>query len=73
METIRDPFGRNTGILLGRSLRHILHSMNAILVVVIIPVVLLLLFVHAFSTAVLTAMDILDDIFFTGINKKRKK
>ncbi|WP_203931975.1 ABC transporter permease [Virgisporangium ochraceum] len=48
---------RHTGILFGRSMRHILRSPDTIITVTITPLVLMLLFVYVFGGAIRTGTD----------------
>ena len=54
METIKNYFFRDMGVMLGRSMRHILRSMDTIITVTITPIVLMLLFVYVFGGAIQT-------------------
>ncbi|WP_074239185.1 hypothetical protein [Chitinophaga niabensis] len=63
MEKIENYFFRDMGLMFGRSIRHILHRRNTL--IIIIPLVCMLLFVYVFSGAIL----ILDMI----TNKKGNK
>ena len=47
-------FMRDTGILLGRSMRHILRSPDTIITVAVVPIVLMLLFVYVLGGAIQT-------------------
>lgn len=46
-----------TGVLFGRSMRHILRSPDTIITVAIIPIMMMLLFVYVFGGAIKTSMD----------------
>jgi ABC-2 type transport system permease protein len=48
---------RHTGILFGRSMRHILRSPDTIITVTITPLMLMLLFVYVFGGAIRTGTD----------------
>jgi ABC-2 type transport system permease protein len=54
METINNYFFRDMGVMLGRSMRHILRSMDTIITVTIMPIAMLLLFVYVFGGAIQT-------------------
>ena len=45
-------FFGDTGVLLGRSLRHILRSPDTIITTIVMPIALLLLFVYVFGGAI---------------------
>lgn len=57
METIKNYFFRDMGVMLGRSMRHILRSMDTIITVTIMPIVFMLLFVYVFGGAIQTSTD----------------
>lgn len=46
-----------TGVLFGRSMRHILRSPDTIITVAIVPIMMMLLFVYVFGGAIKTSMD----------------
>lgn len=54
METTKNYFFRDMGVMLGRSLRHIFRSMDTILTVTITPIAMMLLFVYVFGGAIQT-------------------
>jgi ABC-2 type transport system permease protein len=54
METIKNYFFSDLGVMLGRSLRHILRSMDTIITVTITPIAMMLLFVYVFGGAIQT-------------------
>jgi ABC-2 type transport system permease protein len=54
METIKNYFLSDLCVMLGRSMRHILRSMDTIITVTIMPIALMLLFVYVFGGAIQT-------------------
>lgn len=54
METIKNYFLTDLGVMLGRSMRHILRSMDTIITVTITPIAMMLLFVYVFGGAIQT-------------------
>lgn len=54
METIETHFFSDMGIMLGRSMRHILRSLDTIITVTIMPIMMMLLFVYVFGGAIQT-------------------
>jgi ABC-2 type transport system permease protein len=54
METIKNYFFSDMGVMPGRSMRHILRSMDTIITVTITPIALMLLFVYVFGGAIQT-------------------
>ena len=60
-------FVSDTGVLLGRSMRHITRSLDTILTVAITPVVLMLLFVYVFGGAIDTGSQQYVDYLLPGI------
>ncbi len=52
MEASKNHFFTDISVMLGRSLRHIFRSMDAIITVTLIPIALLLLFVYVFGGAI---------------------
>jgi len=54
METIQKHFFLDLSVMLGRSLRHILRSMDTIITVLITPIAMMLLFVYVFGGAIQT-------------------
>ena len=60
METIKNYFFRDIGVMLGRSMLQIFRSMNAITTVAIMPIAFMLLFVYVVGGVILT----LEEIFF---------
>ena len=70
METIKNHSFRDMGVMLGRSMRHILRSRDAMITVTIIimPIAFILLLVYVLGTAIQT----LEDIFLVTINEKMR-
>lgn len=54
MEATKTHFFSDTSIMLGRSMRHILRSMDTIITVTIMPIAFMLLFVYVFGGAIQT-------------------
>jgi ABC-2 type transport system permease protein len=54
METIKNYFFMDLGVMLGRSMRHIFRSMDTIITVTITPIAMMLLFVYVFGGAIQT-------------------
>ena len=62
----------DTGVMLGRSMRHIIRSMDTIITVTLMPIALMLLFVYVFGGAINTGTDnyvsyVLPGILLIGI------
>jgi len=57
METIKNHFLSDMGVMLGRSMRHIFRSMDTIITVTIMPIAFMLLFVYVFGGAIQTGTD----------------
>lgn len=57
METIKKHYFSDMGVMLGRSMRHILRSMDTIITVTITPIAMMLLFVYVFGGAIQTGKD----------------
>src|SRR5512139_2285591 len=55
------------GIMLGRSMRHILRSMDTIITVTIMPIMFMLLFVYVFGGAIQTGTDNYVNYLLPGI------
>lgn len=70
METIKNHSFRDMGVMLGRSMRHILRSRDAMITVTIIimPIAFMLLLVYVLGSAIQT----LEDIFLVTINEKMR-
>ncbi len=54
METMKTYFFRDAGVMLGRSMRHIVRSMDTIITVTLMPIAFMLLFVYVFGGAIKT-------------------
>ncbi|HMI02567.1 MAG TPA: ABC transporter permease [Pedobacter sp.] len=54
METTKNYFFNDMDVMLGRSMRHILRSMDTIITVTITPIAMMLLFVYVFGGAIQT-------------------
>lgn len=67
METIKNYFFRDMGVMLGRSMRHILRSMDTIITVAITPIAMMLLFVYVFGGAIKTGTDKYVNYLLPGI------
>lgn len=67
METIKNYFFRDMSVMLGRSMRHILRSMDTVITVTIMPIALMLLFVYVFGGAIQTGMDNYVNYLLPGI------
>jgi ABC-2 type transport system permease protein len=57
METTKNHFFSDTGVMLGRSMRHIFRSMDTIITVTITPIAMMLLFVYVLGGAIQTGTD----------------
>lgn len=67
METIKSYFFRDMSVMLGRSMRHILRSMDTIITVTITPIAMMLLFVYVFGGAIKTGTDNYVNYLLPGI------
>ena len=67
METIKKYFFSDMGVMLGRSMRHILRSMDTIITVTITPIAMMLLFVYVFGGAIQTGTDNYVNYLLPGI------
>lgn len=67
METVKIHFFSDMGVMLGRSMRHILRSMDTIITVTIMPVAFMLLFVYVFGGAIQTGTDNYVNYLLPGI------
>ncbi len=67
METVKNYFFRDMGVMLGRSMRHILRSMDTIITVTIMPIAFMLLFVYVFGGAIQTGTDNYVNYLLPGI------
>ena len=67
METIKNYFFRDMGVMLGRSMRHIFRSLDTIITVTIMPIAFMLLFVYVFGGAIQTGTDNYVNYLLPGI------
>jgi ABC-2 type transport system permease protein len=69
METIKKHFreASDMGVMLGRSMRHILRSLDTIITVTIMPIAFMLLFVYVFGGAIQTGTDNYVNYLLPGI------
>lgn len=67
METQKNHFFSDMGVMLGRSMRHIFHSMDTILTVTITPILMMLLFVYVFGGAIQTGTENYVNYLLPGI------
>lgn len=67
METIKNYFFSDMSVMLGRSMRHILRSMDTIITVTITPIAMMLLFVYVFGGAIQTGTDNYVNYLLPGI------
>src|SRR3970040_1100786 len=67
MDTIKNHFFSDMGIMLGRSMRHIFRSMDTIITVLITPIAMMLLFVYVFGGAIQTGTDNYVNYLLPGI------
>ena len=67
MEDRKNYFFTDMGVMLGRSMRHILRSMDTIITVVITPIAMMLLFVYVFGGAIQTGTDNYVNYLLPGI------
>lgn len=67
MDTVRNHFFSDMGVMLGRSMRHILRSMDTIITVTITPIAMMLLFVYVFGGAIQTGTDNYVNYLLPGI------
>jgi len=67
MESIKNYFFTDMGVMLGRSMRHILRSMDTIITVTIMPIAFMLLFVYVFGGAIETGTDNYVNYLLPGI------
>ncbi|HCR89299.1 MAG TPA: ABC transporter permease, partial [Prolixibacteraceae bacterium] len=57
METIKNYYFMDMGVMFGRSMRHIFRSVDTIMTVTISPVAIMLLFVFVLGGAIQIATD----------------
>ncbi|CAM4291811.1 ABC transporter permease [Paenibacillus typhae] len=67
METAKNHFFSDMSVMLGRSMRHIVRSMDTILTVCITPIAMMLLFVYVFGGAIETGADNYVNYLLPGI------
>ncbi|QQZ61692.1 ABC transporter permease [Paenibacillus sonchi] len=67
METTKNHFFSDMSVMLGRSMRHILRSMDTIVTVCITPIALMLLFVYVLGGAIQTDTDNYVNYLLPGI------
>ena len=67
METVKKHYFSDIGIMLGRSMCHILRSMDTIITVTIMPIMFMLLFVYVFGGAIQTGTDNYVNYLLPGI------
>lgn len=67
METAKNHFFSDMGVMLGRSMRHIFRSVDTIFTVCITPIAMMLLFVYVFGGAIETGTDNYVNYLLPGI------
>ena len=67
MATEKKYFFSDTSVMLGRSMRHILRSMDTIITVTIMPIAFMLMFVYVFGGAIQTGTDNYVNYLLPGI------
>ncbi|MFE5324530.1 ABC transporter permease [Paenibacillus sp. NPDC056579] len=67
METAKNHFFSDMGVMVGRSMRHISRSMDTIITVTIMPIAFMLLFVYVFGGAIQTGTDNYVNYLLPGI------
>lgn len=67
MESIKTHFFSDMGVMIGRSMRHILRSMDTIITVTLMPIAFMLLFVYVFGGAIKTGVDNYVNYLLPGI------
>jgi len=67
METTKNYFFSDMGVMLGRSMRHIFRSLDTILTVTITPIAMMLLFVYVLGGAIQTGTDNYVNYLLPGI------
>lgn len=67
METTKAYFFTDTGVMLGRSMRHIFRSLDTIITVTIMPIAMMLLFVYVLGGAIQTGTDSYVNYLLPGI------
>jgi len=67
VEAIEKHFFGDMGVMLGRSMRHILRSMDTIITVAVMPIAFMLLFVYVFGGAIQSGTDKYVNYLLPGI------
>ncbi|HEX2945200.1 MAG TPA: ABC transporter permease [Clostridia bacterium] len=67
MEAVKRHFFSDMGVMLGRSMRHIIRSMDTIITVTIMPIAFMLLFVYVFGGAIQAGTDNYVNYLLPGI------
>jgi ABC-2 type transport system permease protein len=67
MEAIEKHFFSDLSVMLGRSMRHIVRSMDTIITVTLMPIAFMLLFVYVFGGAIRTGTDNYVNYLLPGI------
>ncbi len=67
MDTVKNHFFSDMGVMLERSMRHIFRSMDTIITVAITPIAIMLLFVYVFGGAIQTGTDNYVNYLLPGI------
>ncbi len=67
MESTKNYFFSDMGVMLGRSMRHVFRSMDTIITVCITPIAMMLLFVYVFGGAIQTDTDNYVNYLLPGI------
>lgn len=67
MEAVKKRFFGDTGVMLGRSMRHIFRSMDTIITVTIMPIAMMLLFVYVLGGAIQSGTDNYVNYLLPGI------
>lgn len=67
MGSVKKHFFSDTGVMLGRSMRHIIRSMDTIITVCITPIAMMLLFVYVLGGTIQTGTDNYVNYLLPGI------
>ncbi|GIO84977.1 transport permease protein [Paenibacillus faecis] len=67
MDTMKNHFFSDMGVMLGRSMRHIFRSMDTIITVCFTPIAMMLLFVYVFGGAIQAGTDNYVNYLLPGI------
>lgn len=67
METIKNYYFMDMGVMLGRSMRHVFRSLDTIITVTIMPIAMMLLFVYVLGGAIQTGTDKYVNYLLPGI------